>query len=84
MIRQRVLVGSSSATGVRLRVVACRKRLRVFRAIDKAQIHSEMSDDGELPNLQSLVAASAETKAVLMEESALVLPLLEGQDAQLT
>ncbi len=71
-----------SADGVRGRVEACRKRLRLFRAIHKAQIHFQMIGEAELPNLQTLVAAS-DTQAGL-EESALVVPLFEGQDAQIT
>ena len=82
MMRQRVLPRDSAAEGVRIRVVACRKRLRILRAIHKAQIHFPIGGEGELAALPGL--ASAETEAVLMEESALILPLLEGQDAQLT
>ena len=84
MIRPRALVRNGSANGLRIRVVACRKRLRVFRAIHKAQIHLQMTGEDEQPSLQRLQAVSAEKSAVLLEESALGLQLLEGQDAQLT
>jgi hypothetical protein len=66
--------------GVRGRVEACRKRLRVFRSMHKAQIHFQMTGEGELPKLHRLVAAS---EPAGLEESALVV-LFEAQDAQIT
>lgn len=83
MIRQHSLVKNGSGNGIRIRIVACRKRMRVLRAIHKGQIDLQMRREGELSTLEALVAASAETPA-LLEESALVLPSLDGQDAQLT
>ena len=82
MMRQRVLPRDSAAEGVRIRVVACRKRLRILRAIHKAQIHFPIGGEGEFETLPG--RAPTETEAVLVEESALILPFLEGQDAQLT
>jgi len=48
MIPQRVL----GTTTLRVRVDACRKRLRVIRAIHKAQIHTEIEEPSELFLLQ--------------------------------
>lgn len=79
-----VLVRYGATNGLRIRVVACRKRLRVLRAIHKAQIDLQMTGEGELETHHELATASAETSAVLVEESALSLQLLEGKDAQLT
>jgi hypothetical protein len=56
--------------------------LRILRAIHKAQIHFPIGGEGEFETLPG--RASTETEAVLVEESALILPFLEGQDAQLT
>jgi hypothetical protein len=71
-----------SEDDVRGRVEACRKRLRVLRAIHKAQIHFQMTGEGELPRLHRQVDVSDTPSG--LEESALVVTLVEAQDAQIT
>ena len=84
MIPQRSLFKNGSASGVRIRAEACRKRLRVLRAIHKAQIDLQMSGEDELSGPDGLKPDPAVSSAVSQEESALVLPSMEGADAQLT
>jgi hypothetical protein len=83
MIPQRSLFKNGSSIGVKTRVEACRKRLRVLRAIHKAQIDLQMPGEDEFSGRDGL-EDPAVSSAVSLEESALVLPSLEGVDAQLT
>jgi hypothetical protein len=70
-----------SEDNLRGRVEACRKRLRVFRAIHKAQTDFQMTGAGKLP--QSQRQGDVFDTPSGLEESALVVTLSEAQDAQI-